>query len=535
MERDNTPVIVGVGQFAERLDARDYRGLSAVQIAVEASRAAFADALSLKAHSGLEAHSRLEAHSGLEALAGKVGFIGTTRTFEDSAPQLAFPFGKSNNFPRSICRRLGIDPEFAVWEDAGGNTPQSLVSEACERIADGDYQAALLTGAEAISTARHLQRQGVEVDWSEEVEGQVEDRFGRAGPLLSAEAVNHGLMAAPPLYGLCENARRARAGLDREAYRLEMANWFAPLTRVAAANPYASMENREYSPLELATVTEKNRLIADPYPRLMVARDQVNQGAAVIVTSVSTARQLGIPQARWVYLHGYAQATERALEERADYGSYPAGAAAAAAALSAAGVSVDAIDVFDLYSCFPIAVSSVAESLGLKADDPRGLSATGGLPYFGGPGNNYSMHGIASVVERIRGRRDCYGFVGANGGFLSKYAAGIYSTRPAPFASCDSGPLQWELDAAPAPPFTRRAQGEGRVETYTVLYGRDGQPQHAVVIGRTSGEGTRFFACTEPGDSSTLKRMVADEPLGATVQVHPGSSEGGEGNRFSLA
>ena len=63
---NNTPVIVGVGQFAERLEAENYKGLSAVEIAVEASRAAFDDALSL------------------EAIGPLVDLISTTRTFEST-------------------------------------------------------------------------------------------------------------------------------------------------------------------------------------------------------------------------------------------------------------------------------------------------------------------------------------------------------------------------------------------------------------------------------------------------------------------
>lgn len=507
---DNTPVIVGVGQFAERLESEDYKGLSAVEIAVEASKAAFDDALSL------------------EAIGPLIDLISTTRTFEDSAPHLAFALGKSNNFPRSICKRLGIDPAYAIWEDVGGNTPQKLVSEACERIAAGDNKAVLLCGAEAISTARHLEKQGARVDWAETIDAQVEDRHGHTTGMLSGHARKHGLLAAPPLYGLCENAKRAATGLSRDAYRLKMGEWFAPFTHIAATNPYASMANREYSAEELATVTEKNRLIADPYPRLMVSRDQVNQGAAVIVTSAGTAKQLGISEDKWVYLHGYAQVEERALEERQDLGKYPAAERASKAAMAAAGVSNGDIEVIDLYSCFPIAVSSVADILGVAADDPRGLTVTGGLPFFGGPGNNYSMHAIASVVEKLRASPGSYGFVGANGGFLSKYATGIYSTRPAAFKVYDSKPLQAEHNAMPAPAFTETPSGEATIETFTMIYNRDGSPGLGVIIGRLKEGNVRFLASTEKGDSETASQMVDREPLGATVFV----TTTDQGNRF---
>ena len=75
---------------------------------------------------------------------------------------------------------------------------------------------------------------------------------------------------------------------------------------------------------------------------------------------------------------------------------------------------------------FPIAVLSACDALGIDPFE-RELTLTGGLPYFGGPGNNYSMHAIAEVVDRVRRDQGSYGLVIANGGYLSKHSAGIYS------------------------------------------------------------------------------------------------------------
>lgn len=55
---------------------------------------------------------------------------------------------------------------------------------------------------------------------------------------------------------------------------------------------------------------------------------------------------------------------------------------------------------------------------------------TGGLPFFGGPGNNRSMRAIATMVSLLRARPGGYGLVTANGGLLSRHATGIYSTTP---------------------------------------------------------------------------------------------------------
>jgi acetyl-CoA C-acetyltransferase len=166
----------------------------------------------------------------------------------------------------------------------------------------------------------------------------------------------------------------------------------------------------------------------------------------------------------------------------------------------------------------------------LSPQDPRGLTVTGGLPYFGGPGNSYSTHAIASMVEKLRERKEAFGLVGANGGHMSKYAVGIYSTRPAQFNRCDSSPLQSQVDSWPAPTVAGEADGPATIESYTVVHGKSG-PSNAVVVGRLDGTGERFLANTHDEDDRTLHSMIEDDPLGAAIHVR--SFE--YGNRFVFA
>ncbi len=507
----STPIIVGVGQFTERLGAPDFKGLAAYEIATRSAERAMDDALSL------------------DRLRPVVDAIATTRIFEDSTPRRAQPFGKSNNFPHSIATRLGIEPRVAVWEKAGGNTPQHLVNEFAARLASGELRMVLIAGAENISTARWLQAQGRRADWSETVEGAVENRgMGMQGLALRYN-IRHGLIGTAPYYGVCENARRGRLGQTREQYLKSMGDLFAPFTAVAAANPYSSSDVKPMTSEDLVTVGERNRMIADPYPQRLMARDQVNQGAALVLTTVGLARELGIAEDRWVFLHGHAETTERELMQRQDLGRYPAAVMASKAALEQAGVTAKAVSFFDLYSCYPIAVSSVAiDGLGLRADDPRGFTVTGGLPYFGGPGNNYSMHAIASMVERLRDRPGSYGFIGANGGYLSKYAAGVYSTRPAAFAPFNSKVLQNEIDSWPAPTISDKPDGWATIESYTIVYTKSG-PDYAVVVGRTP-DGERFLANTEADDAQTVEDILEGEPIGRRIFVRSTN----RGNRFTF-
>ena len=63
---------------------------------------------------------------------------------------------------------------------------------------------------------------------------------------------------------------------------------------------------------------------------------------------------------------------------------------------------LDDIGALDLYSCFPSAVQIACDEMGIDPDDKRGLTVTGGLPYFGGPGNNYVTHSIAEMMNTVR-------------------------------------------------------------------------------------------------------------------------------------
>ncbi|HEX7759111.1 MAG TPA: acetyl-CoA acetyltransferase [Caulobacteraceae bacterium] len=500
MARDLRPVIIGVGEASERIDAADYQALSPVALASQAAQAALEDA------------------GAAQPLSPHIDVIAAIRQFEVSGPNAKPPFGAADNFPRAVAARIGADPARAILEPVGGQGPQHLVNEFAQAIGRGEMQMALLVGSEAISTVRHLTSKGETRDWSQSIGGQLEDRgYGMEG-LLTADLARHGARTPISVYALCENARRGRLALGREAYALQMGKLFSPFTRVAAGNPHA-MSHDIYKAEELATVTGPNRLTSDPFPRRMVARDQANQGAAVLITSATRARELGVPEDRLVYLHGGADVKERTVIERHDLSSSPAAVMAAKQALGLAGLAVEDIDLFDLYSCFPIAVFNVRDGLHLSANDLRPLTVTGGLPFFGGAGNNYSMHAIASMVRALRSHPGDNGLVGANGGFLSKYSVGVYSTRPSNWTGFDSGALQAEIDGWTAPRLAEvpalGVTARGIVDTYTIDY--SAQPPRGIVVGRRVDGDARFVAMSD--NPTIVQSMIEREPLWAQVSM----------------
>ena len=493
----HTPVVVGVGQFAERIDDPDYRAMSPVELAATAARAALVDC-----------------GADFGAVAAAVDMVAGVRQFEISGPVATAPLGRSNDYPRSVANRIGAQPARAILEIVGGQGPQHLISELAAEIAAGRSKVTLIFGSDATSTLRHFARAETKPDFTETVDGDLEDRGPGIEKLISRYTVVHGLTSAPIQYALLENARRAGRGLGPLEYRRQMGELFAPFSKIAASNPFAAAPV-ERTVDELITVTESNRMISEPYPRLLVARDQVNQGAAALLMSVEAARRLGVPEEKWVYLHGHTDLEEQPLLRRPDLGHAPSAVMAVREALAMAGIGIDDVATFDLYSCFPVPVFNICDGMGIAPDDPRRLTLTGGLPFFGGAGNNYSMHAVAETVAQMRAMPGQFGLVGANGGILSKYSVGVYSSTAVEWKPDRSPQLQAQIDSWPTAAVTENADGHGTVETYTVRRD-DGRPT-GIIIGRLD-DGSRFLSTTEDDDLITL--LIDGDPLGSAVRVH---------------
>ncbi|MEO8204405.1 MAG: acetyl-CoA acetyltransferase [Betaproteobacteria bacterium] len=489
----NTPILVGCGDVTD-LDTPAERGRSPYDLIAQAARLALADA-------------------GGQGLAGAIDTLAMLRSYKDTSHRFETRLGGSSNPPKSIADRAGLTPSHCLYTWNGGNMPQFLVNQFAEQIARGEIRAAMIVGGEALRTQHGVERAGLPVAWAEDPGGEPE-MVGDPRRGWSDHEDRHNLRAAITQYPLFENAIRAERGHSLERHMQSMGALMSRFARVAAANPMAT-RREGYSAARLATVDADNRWIGFPYPRLMVSNAFIDQSAAFIMTSVGTARALGIPQSKWVYLHGCADGHDHwYTTERADLHSSPAMRAVAGEALAMAGLAMAEIRHLDLYSCFPSAVEITCRELGIAEDDPRELTVTGGLVYFGGPGNSYVALSICEMMRRLRAAPGDYGLVTANGNWVTKHSHGIYSTTPyaGPWQRAQPAALQARLDALPKAPFTERADGRAKIETYTVMHDKRG-PAFSVVLGRLEATGERFIANTLP-DAAVLEDLQARESLG---------------------
>ena len=413
-----------------------------------------------------------------------------------------------------LAERLGASPRETMRTGTGGNSPQMLVNRTAADIQRGDLDVALIAGAEAMYT-RFMARKTR--DWLEWTTQPAET----AEPVIVGDdrpGTNEGEMArsvAIPtqIYPVFENAIRAAAGETIDEHQVKVSELWARFSEVASGNPYAWTPTARTAE-EIRTVSPDNRMIGFPYTKLMNSNLQVDQAAAVIVCSVEAAQRFGVPEDRWVFLHSGADAHDHWwVSERADLASSPAIAACGREALGLAGIGVDDVAHVDLYSCFPSAVQVSAKELGLELD--RQLTVTGGLCFAGGPGNNYVTHSIATMTDVLRRDPGAYGLVTAVGWYITKHGVGVYSTTP-PHHGFRSANPQAEIDASPRREQAADHDGPATVESYTVMYERDGAPALGIVACLLD-DGRRTWGNVR--DADTLQQLVRTDPIGAKAKV----------------
>jgi acetyl-CoA C-acetyltransferase len=513
VDPERTPVVISAGQAASR---------DRSQGAVELASLAAADALSVSPRLG----SLIERLTVVNILSRQSG-----------------------HRPASVvAAAVGVRPQRCETTTVSGSTPQWLVQRAAADIAAGRLSATLITGAEAVRSGRlrppeagsaapqptkarsappHTSPAGaplsdspspLEADFQAGLDEPPDPVIGDARLGSSEAEIDAGMLVPIHVYPIIESALAARDGRDPTVQRRFIGSFLARFTDVAAAHPQSWFPLAR-TPGEIATPSADNRLVAEPYTKLMTAFLGVSQGAAIVVTSLAVARSLGVDDGA-MFVRSSASADDVWFPSlRPDLTCSPAITAAARAALEVGTVGLDELEFIDLYSCFPSAIQIGAAAVGLSLDDQRGLTVTGGLPYFGGPGSNYSTHAIATLLELLR-ERGGHGLVTALGWYVTKHAVGCYSATPPPngYRTGDTEGEQAEIAASALIAVHRGEDLERQpavVDGGTVVYGREGEVTAAPVIA-TLADGRRVVAAAAAGE---LPALAGHSPAGMQIEV----------------
>ena len=388
-----------------------------------------------------------------------------------------------------------------------GVLQQSLITRACEAVARGDADVVAVVGGEARAQPKRDRS-------AAEAEGAPADEVLEPhDDILHKLEIERGLVMPVNQYAVMENALRYAEGISIDAHTREVGALCAAFSQVAAANPAAW--NRAGATAEQIRVpSPSNRPLSFPYNKLHVSQWNVNQAAALVITSVEGAAGLGIDAERFVFPLAAAESNAMvALSARPDLHRHPAVAHVGRALAELGGTSLADIEYLDLYSCFPIAVRIQQRQFAI--DPARQQTVTGGMTFGGGPLNNYVLQSTAKMAEVLRADPGTTGLVTCVSGMLTKFAGALWSTQP-PSASFRAAAVTEQV-LADMPPhrLVDSHHGEAKIAGYTVAYD-DQTPARAMAIVDLP-DGNRSIATT--ADPDTAAAMVAEEWCGRRVQM----------------
>jgi acetyl-CoA C-acetyltransferase len=451
----SAPVIIGVGEASRKTVSGEWPAPR--ELAGAAIKVALADT------------------GQSQSVAAAIDTIAAVRTFEDSGVSLGT--GSPDNAPEAFGAAGGISAARLIYADVGGQSPQAMLNELAGDIRRGTCAMAVLVAAEATGTAKRARKAGVTLDWSLPSDMPFDNRLS-SFPILSRTEIRHGIISMPLAYSLIENARRMELGLSDDEYAREMAALWSAFSAKAETRANAQFPGYR-SPEAMLSDDNANYPLTDIYRRWHVAQDAVDLGGAIILTSAGKARELGVPQDKWVWLAGAAEAAEPPLAERVVIHRSAALDFAIPAALDQAGIQASDLGPVDIYSCFPCAVFAAVDTMNDAARSLGDYTLTGGLSFFGGPGNGYSIYNIAAMVDALRNDGSKPALVTANGGVMSKQAVGIYTASQPDIAwsgAVAKGyvPNQIALDDAP--------NGKGRVLSFVRSAGKEGFGPATIIV-----------------------------------------------------
>ena len=482
---ERIPVIIGVGQVNDRPvdpdDGLDSLGLmvAALKVAADDAGVPLADLDSLAIVDQISFH-----HLGklCDPLAAAIG-ASPAINYQSAAPH--------------------------------GDTPVRLLNEAANRIGAGEVKLAAIVGAEALRTAAG--RAAKAASGEDKSYNAIRKVATRREPNY---AQLHGLAAPVDVYPLYENATRAAWGQSLAEAQAESAEIWARFSEVAAANDGAWIR-KAATPEDILRIDERNRPIAFPYSKLMVANSSVNQGAGFIVASLAEARRRGIAEDRLIYVGMGAAAKEPAsILHRDRYDGSVSMETSISRTLDLNGMTAADFDHVELYSCFPCVPKMARRILGWPVERPA--TVFGGLTFGGGPIANYMSHAIVSMVGKLR-NEGRYGFLFANGGFATDNHCIVLGKDPiaaARFPQDFDYQAEAETKRGPVPELVEDYSGPAAIESYTIFYGRDGAPKAGVVVARTPN-GARTLAHVDVGDATMLALLTdgTNEPVGTEGRV----------------
>ncbi len=413
---------------------------------------------------------------------------------------------------RLVADRLGVISRTGLTQ-LSGNEAFDVLNQSALEIAAGTLDAVVLCSAETMRTRRRDKKAGRRSPYLEERSGASPDRSFGSDIQIWEDADDEAWgVNAVNFYAMAASAVRHQRQLTPEHYLRETAALWSTASAVAAENPSAWIQEL-HGPSDIASPSPTNRLVADPFPKLMTSNINVDQAAAVVMCSVGTARAAGIDPGSWIFpLAGSGGYDPFLARTRSSFAESPSMRIAGRHALNLAQTSLEEVELIDLYSCFPSAVQVAQDELGISTDRP--FTITGGMTFAGGPFNSYCMLSLVRAVELLR-EDPGTAFLTGNGGWFTKHSFHVLASHEPSIGFRYERP-QAKIDATPRRETMPSAPSDAQVDAYTVTYDRHGMAQRAI-LAVADRAGARAWATSE--DSHFMSALIAEDLVGSMVNL----------------
>lgn len=424
---------------------------------------------------------------------------------------IAIPKGRWSykNPAGRIARAIGAHDAETVLAEVGV-MQQSLIGLGCRRIAEGDLHTVLVAGGDAGYWLQRQARLGLQPAESTDDDEPLQTLKPHQ-ELRHPVELQAGLMMPVGLYAIVDSAFRHRKGVTLDAHVHAIAKLYARFTEIAAANPHAW--DRQQRSSHAFAPSCGNPVHAFPYTKAHCSNWSVDQASALLLMSSSRAKALDIPRDRWIFPLASTESNHMVpVAARVDLGACPGAAIAGQEALDRAQLNAAQLDFIDLYSCFPVAVQLYADAL--KLPSQRDLTVTGGMPFAGGPYNNYVLQATARMATLLRAHKGT-GLVSTVSGVMTKQAFGLWSSDE------PSDGFHW----ADVSDRVKRVMGirnvlseqvgEACIAGYTVLGSRHAEPTAIVVAELPNG--CRTVAAST--DKAIVKKLQTVDVCGTSISL----------------
>lgn len=483
-----TPVLVGVGAITQR----------------EEDPARAQEPLALMG----EALARAGEDCGSRALLARADLVRVPRGFWDYADP-----------GRALAERAGAAGARTELAEIG-ILQTTLLGDSARAIASGEADVVVIAGGEARARALRAQQRGLAAPLTRQNAGLAPTRVLRPRhEVVHPAEVRLGMVLPVNQYAMIENALRFAEGQSIGQHRDAVATLWARMSEIAAGNPDAWSRTR-VSAAAIRDARANNRMLAFPYTKLHNSQWNVDQAAALVMTSIATARAHGVPQSRWVFPLAAAESNHMvSLSQRRPFHRSPGFARAGSRALARAGIAIGEVVRRELYSCFPVAVRLQCRELAIP--ESAELSVTGGMTFAGGPLNNFVLQAAVRMAQLLRSAPGEIGMLNAVSGFLTKQGVTLWSSAPPACAFGFDDVSEAVARETEEIALAEDVRGDATCVSYTVQFEAD-RPARTLFV-CDAPDGRRALAASP--DAALAEHAMTRELCGAELRLADGIAE----------